>query len=669
MILSRHIPSRQQTASSRQRFHKVDRLLLLAVVFLLILPLAGCHSTPSPETVTRILTALAGSAAFEAQRRRAGAEFIHFARRRISWLIGENSSWDSAPDYTLLRTRMGNEINAIESFLGGLLKSPETPGPLGGATDSGIPPHTDLQDVAKIFVDDAPDLIEDRKTKLILARRQRVRRIVWRAAAIHQELWEDSSTMAASLKIVPLTELLNRRLRFVERMLFCDNAQSPSRLRWSIASGAGPWKDSQRTAMFEYPFIGLNKDRSDPFSIAVAAAGLSLSTMNPDWQVQAPPKSEIRYFKRGRIRPPAAANWELSDYKWTMKLNGKTPAQVFDLLVPSAAPVSQDFEDFWQRNWLFCDHMAAALEVDALRFGLFRRTGSENEFNNAADDGVTLHVPIPFTGEPDPRDVMDKGKDYFEGAAIDDPDLQIGDWVIIWNNYFMRVVLRTDFGLENSIIADIVSDDPRDARLVGHGASESAYADFVEGLLGALANLMKSLRTHITTKVQTQDPSHNYLVGGASLPLSHMPATLVFWAPFGEQLDPADVSQELAVPGAWWIRVRLADAHEQDDPPLKLDDALVLFPKSVAIDLSIHTPPPSLPNHDPDYKESIYIPLSQPDQIRGGWAAYFKRVKDGSPPPISTKLIDAKVDKDWAPGFHHNGPNTKIPVLRPKVRT
>lgn len=638
------------------------------LIFICVLLLPGCHSAPSEEAVARILAALAASAVLKAQRDKAATEFVHFARKRIRWLIGENSSWDNPPNYTTVTDRLKMEMQAVDAYLQGKLGMPDTPGPLGGETDTAAFPHLDLRDVGKIFTDDDATTVDSRVTQFVTARRQRVRRIVWRAAAIHTDLWTGSSAAVnTSLETAALDELLDRRLRFVERMRHNDYSQGDRELVWNIASSTS-WKNTMRTSLLEYPFIGLSKDRSDTFSTAVVASNRTLATLNPEWRVSTPPREELRYTTaKGRVRPAATAHWSLANYAWTMQLAGKTPAQIFDLMLPST-PLPAELEDFWNRNWMFCDHTAAALEVEALRLGLRRRTGNDTEFNNAADDGVTLAVPIPQASSPDPESVMDEGDDYFEGVMIDGSDLQIGDLVIIWNNWFLRTVFATDFGLENSIIADITGDDPRKAKLVGHGAPEATYTDFVESLVQPLTTLMQKYRDLITTKINTQDPAHDYLQTGTAIEIT-VPANLdlVYWDPFDEGCVPFDSNQTLGVPGAWWLRIKLSQTG------LPLAEALNVFPKSVAVEPGFHTPPKFVSGHAPDYRESIYLPLSAPYRVKGGWPAYFEAarqdINDGLPGPFSTKLVDLPVDQDWSPGFHYAGPGTKIPVLRPKLRT
>jgi len=60
----------------------------------------------------------------------------------------------------------------------------------------------------------------------------------------------------------------------------------------------------------------------------------------------------------------------------------------------------------------------------------------------------------------------------------------------------------------------------------------------------------------------------------------------------------------------------------------------------------------------------VYLPLSVPKGVKGGWPKYFQ---DHEGAGDEVQLGDLKVDGKMVPGFHSNGPATQIPVFRPKV--
>jgi hypothetical protein len=282
-------------------------------------------------------------------------------------------------------------------------------------------------------------------------------------------------------------------------------------------------------------------------------------------------------------------------------------------------------------------------------------------FNATMNNGAYLSASIPRSTAPDASDLMDDGSKWFDGVLVGPGELEVGDHVIIWNNYFMRAITRSDFGLENSIISAVDGEDPKQSKLVGHGAKEDGYIPFVESLVDTIDEVIGAARRTITQAVAIV-PSFNY----AAHP--NFPYALILWNPYGEDFHPADGDQKMTAPGAWWLRIQLKDTALPKSPALSLAQALAVFPKSVAFRPGKHTPPPNCPGHASDFSESIYIPISFPKGFRGGWPTYFAAREDGSETEPDVELEDAKTDADWAPGFFFKGPGSKIPVLRPKAK-
>lgn len=79
-------------------------------------------------------------------------------------------------------------------------------------------------------------------------------------------------------------------------------------------------------------------------------------------------------------------------------LPGPNPAGAIDhLFTPS--------DNWWDRSWIFCDHVLAAIHLESLRFGKLRRTNSDNEFNAAVNNHprgwAELRPLLPdFPGDP-----------------------------------------------------------------------------------------------------------------------------------------------------------------------------------------------------------------------------------------------------------------------------
>jgi len=623
---------------------------------------AGCHHDPDPTLIAKIVAALGISEAIETQRLRAGRAFGHFVRRRVLYLVGQNASWGGEANFASITQRVKSEMDSVIAFLDVKVGTPAAPGPLGGPTENDATPHVDLADVAKVYVDDTDTIVASRREQFVQTRLKVIDAIIWRACALHHELWDGSdSATSASVNQIALTEILDRRLRAVERMLYTDSSiEDRPTLEWTIES-AQSWKDQVRVTLFEYPFLNnLAADGSDPFSQALAAKGLSLSSI-PGWSQMDP--TQLRYNVRaGRINPQAQVDWKIdatNSYIWDSVSAADKPSVILDKLMPNQSPVDPSFQDFWNRNWVFCDHMISALHLDALRFALLRRNrDNDNEFNSAAASGMHLTVLLSGTSPVNPTELMGaNASKYFDAVKVSPADLEVGDHIIFWNNYLFRTLLASDFGLENSLLSDAAG-DLNASSYVGHGEKNRTLADFAERMLEPLATLFTTIRAAI--------------VNGGGLHVIDMPSLklkILPWAPYGEHFSAADANQ-MQVAGAWWIRVKLADTARGNTPALNISDGLNLFPNSVAIDLSKGMQPPTvnLPDHTADWRESIYLPLSVPNGVQGGWPEYFSERQGGEYPGMKVPLDDVKIDASWAPGLLYKGVNSKVPVLRPKVR-
>jgi hypothetical protein len=144
---------------------------------------------------------------------------------------------------------------------------------------------------------------------------------------------------------------------------------------------------------------------------------------------------------------------------------------------------------------------------------------------------------------------------------------------------------------------------------------------------------------------------------------------LVKWSPFGENFVPNDATVFLKPDGAWWIRLKLAALHDDNSPVPSMAEGLAMIPQSLRVDLTKGMTAPSLPagDFDPDYQESVYLPISVPYNVPGGWSAYINNPKG---PGATVTLIDLIPDGTMVPGFYlkGRGNSSTIPVLRPKAQ-
>jgi hypothetical protein len=197
---------------------------------------------------------------------RHAAAFIH--RRAVAVLV-ENPAWRTATDK--LVGRLKSELNAVRAYLTSKLGDTAHRGPLFGGPGDATPPHLDLADKAQRRTNDPATTLAQALANpgssgtrglvntYLGQRRNRVKAIVWRATAIHDELWTPSADHStAVLDTIALSEVLDRRLRIVEWMNYVvsdHHALGPDSRRVFRKPTSG-WEDGFRIRSFEYPRFG-----------------------------------------------------------------------------------------------------------------------------------------------------------------------------------------------------------------------------------------------------------------------------------------------------------------------------------------------------------------------------------------------------------------------------
>ncbi|MDQ6698638.1 MAG: hypothetical protein M3Z36_00450 [Acidobacteriota bacterium] len=623
--------------------------LLLLLLFLL---LTGCGKGSPPPDIVPIVKALMAAAALATARTKAASAAKHYLERRVLYLIGKNGGWATESGFTSLIARLGSEMNQVGAFVDDRVTT------LGGS-DPVSPGHRDLQDAAKHLTIDGPSAISTQFQTNKSERAERIGQIVWRACAIQPELWSGGdSTLSPALQKPAATEVLDRRLHSVEMLVLHDQGKLG---KWSVAAANSGWKDQQRTSMFQYPNVRFAdpEDHSD-FAPALAAAGLSIAALAPDWISDG---TEIDYRLQARVRPEADSEWVWDQGGYFLSLApGATGAAAMNHLIPITPAVTDPkFEDFQERNLMFCDIMLATLHLQGLRFSRLRRTNADTDFNTATAAGVTLRPLIPQTGPPVVTRLMADGAKWFEVVAIPHDELQVGDHLIYWNNQFVRHILGSAFGLENSYVTRIDSDGYA-VMLAGHGMVESTESNFAAEMAKFMNDQFVKMRAGINLKFAA-NPAITIL--GASV--AGVRFQLVKWAPFGEMFGPRNSQVLLKADGAWWVRLKLSLLHDRADPVPSVADALTMIPKSIRVEDRMQKPPLPAGDFQPDYQESIYLPMSLPYPEHNGWEGYLAHPK-GAGDTVS--LVDLIPDGSMIPGFYFKGRNqdSKIPVLRPKVQ-
>ena len=523
--------------------------------------------------------------------------------------------------------------------------------------DPKTPAHLDLTVMANVG-----NVASHTKTILqsqyVMNRLEWIWNIVWRATMIHDDLlWK---TPATALETVALDELLDRRLHAVEQ-LYCNVNSGGVQLstndrQWKVASHKGPWTDGILIRNFEYPVLPKApfKDHLSKMKNWVDSGNAIRFSPPPDSG-----QANIRFPDRVSkaltvlIDPVTATRWI------TFKPNeGLTHAHVFNELFDTPR------DNFFDRNWLYCDQTGSSVNVKSLEFGMARRPGGPHtKFETAmTKEGYVRLGPVV---RADPREknegilMSDDNDEFFENVFIDFNDLQVGDFVCFWNNQLYDLIAAAEWRNEYSHVMDInpsifgsimVANTGPQLWLAGHGLTNMLYSAMATTLIGSITGILDSLRNDLTRAVSTNSPP----------PTTLNRQTLVQWSPY-ETFDP---------PGAWWIKIP-KDVWNKRWFFASPDDAVKAMPRTVAKETGgtgYNAPP------DP---EAIYFPLFEPQVERfevdldfGGdsWRAYLKKRKADSAFRAPTRLRNLNVDGRLAPGLYYRGANVKVPVVRPKVR-
>jgi hypothetical protein len=568
-----------------------------------------------------------------------------YVRRRATKLVSLNPSWDAARLTTALMGERATIMGYIVRKTDVLVKGP----------DPQSPNHLDLDELAKITSDSgviATALRKARANVYIAFRVRWIWEITWRAIAIHDDALWKSLTPPRELEVDALNEIVDRRLRALERMA-CNVNAPPSmiatgRRTWTVGGPKGPWKDRLLIRIFEYPFLP-----KAPFK--------ALLGQMPDWRDLG---STILYEPKDGSEPvhlpsAIAGSWTPGHTKggtiWvTFKpTQSVTPAEVIRRMfdVPR--------EDFLDRAWLFCDQVVAALNIEALWFGRTRRDGNDKAFNSIMNrqNYVSLGPVVQFDGPRDLDTLMADGADdlHFENTEVQFSDLQVGDFVLFWNSRIYTFLTRGAWGNEFSLVMGVDA-NPTSGRvleksngpqvwLAGHGIDTQLYSGMASELTDHIADLLKNARTRVINMMRA-NPGITSIDGDR----------YVRWAPY----EPFDD------PGAWWIRI--PETTWRDGwAYVSSREATQGIPRTIADD----------PNGGPSYRhppdaDAIYFPLWEPSVSQTGqdgdsWRAYLRIRKADSSFRAPKRLADVKVDGRLAAGLFYRGSTRKIPVVRPRV--
>jgi hypothetical protein len=620
-----------------------------------------CSSPPSDDVLNEVVGYFETNKKLKFSKLAMDRHKGFFVRRRATTLGCANASWVSESSHTSLKKRIDNEYTQLEAFLKTKAAALD---PTNGGTDLS-PPHLDLHDLAKPKTTTSASTVASKEADARRRRTARVSGIGWRAAAIHPSMWQGAATSTtATLNQPALHDIIDRRLRMVERMNFQISRAEALGGSWAFSGGGptGPWQDGFRVRMFEYPRIPRN-----PAGVVgqvvgfVGEANIAPDT-DPSFQTGGKPwKWEIGHHRLYYNVPPWPGNHfpTLSRPDWKHDLN--PGAHYYQNLTPSttgAAAIDNLFtpnSDWWERAWLFCDQVLSALQIDALLFALRRRAQppSDAAFNAIVTGNPPGYVALSsFVRKPlsTHRLMADTNDQFFDNMAIDESDIQIGDQLIFWNSFVYTDISSGEWRLENSVVIDVDSDQKRGSihrqnlHLQGHGTSEKDYTSYQRDDIAGQLNLsLKQVRDAIKAALASAPNT-------MSLKWNGVAGRLVRWDPY----------EPFNAPGAWWVQMSLTDAWGHTRWAA-IADALQAVQGSVSGDPTPgadYTPPPSA--------NAVYFPLFRP-AISGGWTAYFNKRRTNAAFRAPKNLAEFNADGSIMPGLFYAGQGKPISIIRAKV--
>jgi hypothetical protein len=620
--------------------------------------------TSGPPDVTPIAKAMvdhyAQSMGFEGNElvRQIDRHVAFFIYRRALFLASIRADWRTAP-YDALKARLDVERQQVDGFI-------RTKGLTGiGPFDDKSPPHFDLRMIAKTKGSTPWDVQHKYERGYVKEREERVHAICWRAAAIHKGLWSPDWSSESQLDRPALNELLDRRLRAVERMAYTIGRveSGPPGLgerTWSFgvdAQGKPVWNDGFIVRMFEYPRV----PNLPAFRAAIGEANISTGTNKP-WRE----RGGVLYYNVGpwgvRFRPAVQGDVQVElTPQYKVKLipnNGKTGVQlVTELFTPHAS--------WWERTWLYCDMVMAACNIEALQFGLHRRStlpeAQKDDAFNALFTGNGYVALSAFVNKPNAGHLMaNEGADpHFTNGDIPTGDLEVGDHFIFWNSFVYSSLSEDEWALENAYVTRLDSDPLTNSirtdsvELQGHGSRRLRYQAFQTELAQRMTGALKAAQA---AAASVTDPSVK------SIPFGGSPDLIVRWDPY----DP------FTGPSAWWLKVFFGG---DDDRLANLEGALTIIPQAM---YDLQTAPPGLrpapgPGYRPPHQQQpttakgwVLFPLFRP-RIYGSWTDYL-RTRGGNAGVVRPRLDPVLADGKLVPGLFLDGAGKEISVIKPKAR-
>jgi hypothetical protein len=551
------------------------------------------------------------------------------------------------PNTDAVATTVGTEYDTIKAYVATTVGvDPSAPNAWLTSSD-GLTAHLEYKDILRVYTADPPpskDAIDHHQFR----RWERATSVIWRAAALEPQLWDPAFSSAA------MDDILDHRVRMAERMLYQMSGSMRQRVKPIRTSPHGPWNDGTRVRMFEYPYLDSSlKNKVGPENVGDLGSTKVWRTDFDGGQLVYNEGNGMRIRNAAKAAFVTASDPGEDPYYYDVLPTVPDPAKALDdLFTPST--------DYWDRSWIFCDHVIAALHMESLRFAKKRRLGDDSMFNAAITSHpkgwAQLRPLLPGTSG-DPRLLSDDAVKppaeprLFANSSM--PAVQLGDHVVVWNSILYAILSDGAWSLENAVVVGVESDYTSNdvgnsVYVMGHGSEDATFGEGDDEELQYTGMTVEYFRRSLKRGLDTylaaaRRKVKNAPAGTDVVPFVRASSPLFRWAPFGETW----VDEESGDPqDPWWVRIPY-NPEPTWDRAIGRDATLHTLPDAVEFDPAAgHAPlPPGIGN----VATSAFFPLWVPTQ-NGKWNGYIKRRKEGH---ASTKfeLRRNKFDGKNVPGL------------------
>jgi hypothetical protein len=317
-------------------------------------------------------------------------------------------------------------------------------------------------------------------------RKRLVRSIVYQAAA-------RDITLADAANVERLHKLTDRRLRFVERMLYDVGSAGHRRWRRSqiAANPGGPWKDGLERA-FEYPRVPQWAFR--PTCNPDGTTGKCQTAGMTDWRR----RGSEHLVGPIRTNPGTRAAWRENGYYRLDYQTGHLPNAV--AAIEGLFATSTDYE---KRCLLFCDHVIHVLHLEALTFAETKRGAGTAWLDSASTTGGPgwLRIYYPFSSARFLASVTEPM--HFQTVEVREADLQVGDHLIVYNHpAYDDATIAGVWRLENAVV---VQTWPQ-LRMQGHGSRVYTKGGMWRAMVGLFNAELNRRRANVLAHIQSGAP-------------------------------------------------------------------------------------------------------------------------------------------------------------------